>query len=127
MTEVANQDDRLAEFLQKLPPGDASKLMVGFLKEIAEDAVRHAIPVSLREFYEQIGYSDEVPTLLEDLTARTGESGAVILRKALRLLSAAWDAEEEGNRIAILTPDDEIVQDVVGIHPKPTTTMTLVQ
>jgi len=126
MPDIANPDARLSDLLRELPPGDASRLMVGLLKGIAEEAVRDALPASLREFSEQNGYSDAVPTLLEEITSKTGKSGAAVLRKALTLYNAAWNAEEDGNRLAILTPEDEIVHDIVGIHPKPAPAENLV-
>jgi hypothetical protein len=54
---------------------------------------------------------------LLELEARSGEGAEEILRKAITLYEVATDATAKGNRLAILTPDDEIVREIIGLGP----------
>ena len=55
---------------------------------------------------------------LGELADELGVSRDEILRRAVNFYRIASDAEAEGNRLAILTSDDEIVRDVTGFRPR---------
>ena len=124
MTEEFSRRDNISELLKNLPESETTKLLVGLLREAARDAVRDALPEPLRDFFNDLGESEGIPALLNEISAKTGAPGFIVLRKALTLYNVAWEAEEEGNRIAILTPDDEIDRDIVGIHSSETTAIS---
>lgn len=49
------------------------------------------------------------------LAARANEDIPTVLLKALKLYEMALDAQAKGQRFAVLTTDDEIVHEVIGI------------
>ncbi|MFO0949970.1 MAG: hypothetical protein U0835_02230 [Isosphaeraceae bacterium] len=94
----------------------------------AGDASPSDEPVTKRELLELMpqllqgvlrakGLSDETSGLVQLLAAKTNDSQSEVLRKALTLYGLAVDAIEKGNHVAILTPDDEILHEVVGFDP----------
>ena len=56
---------------------------------------------------------------VEEIAEASGISRAEAIRRAITLMKVAFDANRQGNRLAILTPDDEIVRDIVGVGPAP--------
>jgi hypothetical protein len=54
---------------------------------------------------------------LSEISAESALSHEEVIRRAVVLMTTAWDALGEGNRLSILTPDDEVVRDIVGIRP----------
>jgi hypothetical protein len=41
-----------------------------------------------------------------------------VVRRAIALLKVAFDASEVGNHLAIITPDDEVVREIIGVRPE---------
>ena len=62
-----------------------------------------------------------LPASVADILADSAEAIGVVKAEALRrsvlLLKLAVDAESEGNHLAILSPEDDVLQDVLGFGP----------
>ncbi len=76
-------------------------------------------PASLAGIFEDIlkettGITSEAVELILNIASRTKDSREDVVRKALNLYLLLLDAQDEGNRMAILSPDDTIVHEVVG-------------
>jgi hypothetical protein len=63
---------------------------------------------------ESEGFSPNVRAVLEQLERETGQTGEELLLKSLSVYSRAWRAERLGQKIAILAPDDTVVQEIAG-------------
>lgn len=63
---------------------------------------------------ESEGFSPDVRAVLEQLERETGQTGEELLLKSLSVYSRAWRAERRGQKIAILDPDDTVVQEIAG-------------
>jgi hypothetical protein len=59
--------------------------------------------------------SHELVGFLDGLAGDMGKDPSEVVRLALGLLRIALDARGEGNRVAIVTPDDEVDRDITGI------------
>ena len=59
--------------------------------------------------------NDELVSSLNDLMQHSGDSPEEVFRKALALYKVGVEAKEEDNRLAIVGPDGEIVQEIVGL------------
>jgi Arc/MetJ-type ribon-helix-helix transcriptional regulator len=59
----------------------------------------------------------EMAAVVEGMAAEMGISRGEVVRKAIRLLRFALDEGRAGNHLASLTPDLDIVQEVVDIVP----------
>ncbi len=60
--------------------------------------------------------SPEVAAFSESLSGEIGIPRSDVLLKALALYKLAAEAEARGDRIAVLSPDDDIVTEVNGIR-----------
>lgn len=103
-----------AEKAKALSPDDSSKL-VALMPELVEQAVDKALPPALDRVLREIGYSSEVIGILRLLAARSNDAYEDVLRKALTLYSFGLDAAGQGNRLAVLNPEDEIVHEIIGL------------
>jgi hypothetical protein len=108
-------------FEKVLPEAIQSKIeealpgAIDLVFEKARPDVAKQVRSWVEQSLEELGYSDEVSGLVRLLAAKSNDSKEEVLRKALTLYGLALDAQEKGNRMAILRPDDEIVHDVIGI------------
>jgi prophage antirepressor-like protein len=59
----------------------------------------------------------DVYFVIDDVATAMGISRGEAVRKAIRLLKFALDEGRAGHHLASLTPDLDIVQEVVGIVP----------
>ena len=114
-----------AEKVKDLSPNESSNL-VALVPELVEQAVDKALPPALDRVLQKMGYSSEVAGLLHLLAAKSDDSREDLLRKALTLYNVALDARDNGNRLAILNPEDVIVREIVGFEqadhtPQPVT------
>ncbi len=133
--------------IEGLPQDRADRIteaFVNFTQDLAGAILKATLPLILEEIYAkaleakvsrllETNFSDIVPSFLEtagmtveavaliqQLASRTKDSREDVLRKALNLYQLLLDAQGEGNRMAILSPDDTIVHEVVG-HELPET------
>lgn len=81
------------------------------------DRIARSLGDSLPLAFEKIGYTEEIAGLVHLLAARSNDAKDEVLRKALTLYGLALDQREKGNRLAFLSPDDDIVHEVVGFEP----------
>jgi hypothetical protein len=117
---VEQKDPRidLEEQVKKLAPGQFVELFEAFLGKAEpriESAISKALPSAVEQALRRVGYTEEIAGLLHMLAARSNDDKESTLMKALTLYGLALDALEKGNRMAILSPDDEIVHDVIGV------------
>jgi hypothetical protein len=103
-----------AEITKELSSGQSSQLDA-LMAEAVEKAVRNVLPSLIERTLHEIGYSNVVLGLLQLLAAKSNDSYDDLLRKALTLYGVALDAKDNGNRLAILNPEDEIVREITGI------------
>jgi hypothetical protein len=114
-----------AEMTKDLPPNESSRL-VAQVPELVKQAVAQLLPPALDRALQKMGYSSEVAGLLHLLAAKSDDNREGLLRKALTLYNVALDAKDNGNRLAILNPEDVIVREIVGFEqadhtPQPVT------
>jgi hypothetical protein len=101
-----------AETLKSLPLEEAAEHF-DLMKRMIDDSLQQRLPSLMRG----LGYSEEIAGLVHLLAAKSGDAKEDVLRKALTLYGLALDAVEKGNRLAILNPQDEIVQEITGFEP----------
>lgn len=115
----------LTDLLSTMPP-DKRETVLRVVTESAAKAIKtleDTLPSTIEKIlsprlvdaFQKLGYTEEVAGLVQLLAARSGDSRESVLRKALTLYGLALDANEKGNKLAVLSPDDEIVQDITGI------------
>ncbi len=111
------------EITKELPPDQLRKLFDA-MSEMVKEGIREALPSvpdlvsSVRkDLVQEYGLSNEVIGLLRLLASKSDDSYEDLLRKALTLYNVALDARDNGNRLAILNPDDVIVREIVGFEP----------
>ena len=129
MSEAREKRSVLDEIVSGLPVNKV-QLFTQELQSIASRAAREAVeetlPAALDHYREEkLGYTDEVAGLVRLLAGKTNDSKENVLAKALTLYGLAFDAHENGNRLSILNPEDEIVQDIVGFDDDTSVTSTL--
>ncbi len=90
------------------------------LKRISREVAHEVVPEAIEEYRLSSGISDEVAGLLQLLASRSSDPRELILKKALTLYVNALDYVDRGDRLAILSPDDTIVREIVGIGAKKT-------
>ena len=86
------------------------KMLDARMRRVVEDR----LPDMLPGFLDKAGMIVESVALILELASRTNDSREDVLRKALNLYQILLDAHDEGNRLAILSPDNIIVHEVVG-------------
>ncbi len=62
----------------------------------------------------EIDLPDDIVSILNRALDRTGDSPAEMFRKALALDDVASVAKAEGNGLAVVGPDGEVVRDIEG-------------
>ena len=92
-----------------------SRRFLALVPELIEEVMKKALPSVVERLLEKKGYSSEVDGLLRLLAAKSNDTYEDVLRKALTLYSFALDAKEQGNRLAVLNPEDEIVHEIIGL------------
>ena len=111
-----HETERAVEALKPLC-GEDSEALLGVIRRCAEEAAEKALRSRIKRVLGSRGASTEVSDLADKLAEMTGESKRDLLIKALSLYRAALQANAEGNRLAILNPEDEIVREIVGFDP----------
>jgi hypothetical protein len=120
--------DSIVEVLRNLPSDQAKELFNHFkgdLRELIREAARETVPSAVNAGLRKVGYSDEVTGLARLLAAKSNDNLEDVFKKALTLYGVALDAREKGNRLAILSPSDEIVREIVGFDPSELTPPSL--
>lgn len=90
--------------------------LVDYLAEVTAETLKRAAPPVAENVLRELGHTEEVAGLLQLLAAKSGDSREGVLRKALNLYGIALDVLERGDRLAILNPEDEIVQEITGFR-----------
>jgi hypothetical protein len=116
MTESPSKTPTLDGFLASMPQ-DQARRVYDDIRVLGGEIVRMAVPTAIDEVLRNIGYSGDIVAMARLLAARAGEAQEDSLRKALTLYGLALDAHSHGYHLAILDPDDEIVQDIDGFDP----------
>jgi hypothetical protein len=119
MPEEKDGLEPLHTLLKNLPPDQASKVLES-LFALFNSSLSKMIPPLIDCHLENTGFTREIAGLVQLLAARSDDTKEGVLEKALTLYGLALDAREKGNRLAILSPDDVIVHDVVGFEPAET-------
>ena len=70
---------------------------------------------ALRGNHFDVYLNDELVSALNELLRNSGESPDELFRKALTLYKLGVEAKEEENRLAVVDPDGEIVQEIIGL------------
>jgi hypothetical protein len=83
---------------------------------VVEERVRELMPSLVEDLAEGYGLSTEVTGLLHLVASKSNDSHEALLRKALTLYNVALDARDNGNRLAILNPEDIIVREIMGFE-----------
>jgi hypothetical protein len=97
--------------------GEVVESLLALLKPTLESSIIGSIDKVYEQALHRIGYTEEVAGLVQLLSARSNDSKEDVLKKALMLYGLALDAREKNNKIAILTPDDVVVRDIIGFEP----------
>jgi hypothetical protein len=91
----------------------------GTASAVATSKSARYLPGPSRFHYEgnslAIDLSDDAMAIVNDLIDRTQESPSELFIKALVLYKVAMDAKAEGNHLAIVNADGELVQDIIGL------------
>ncbi len=115
MAERSTEPQVLETVAGGLSPEQAIAL-VNLINKLAAEAVRQAVHRVARPLSSNKGYTPEVGALTRLIAAKSGDTLEGVMLKALTLYSLARDAVEQGDRLAILNPDDEIVRNIVGFE-----------
>ena len=70
-------------------------------------------PSTLGKFV-SIELPDETVAILNEVMRITGDSSESLFRKSLGLYRIAVDAGQAGNRVAVVDPEGEVVQEITG-------------
>ena len=62
-------------------------------------------------------YSEEIVGLTRLSAAKSGDSQEGVQSKTLTLYAMAFDSKDKEDQLSVITPDDEIVQDIFGTFP----------
>jgi hypothetical protein len=112
------------EAVRRVLPSMIEEKLRQVLPSIFEEGVRELMPCLVEDLAEEYGLSTEVAGLLHLAASKSNDRHEDLLRKALTLYNVALDARDNGNRLAILNPEDIIVREIVGVetsdlHPQP--------
>lgn len=119
MAEEQDPLTAMAELVDRLSPEQAFQVSKSFIDKagpMIASEVAKLLPFAIEQELKKSGYNEEVAGLLHLLAARSNDSKDRVLLKALTLYGLALDAMEKGNRLAILSPDDVIVHEVIGFE-----------
>lgn len=110
--KVRNVAERDAEHQKTLDQlDDVLEFLTVDFRRLAEHLMEYD------ENIKRIGLTRETKRLMGRLAQETGNTPSDILVKALTLYDVANKARSEGNRIAVLSPDDEIIREIIGFEP----------
>jgi hypothetical protein len=107
-----------AEF-DALPP-DAQRKTAALTMSVLGQFENSFVGKFFRRAMEGMGYSAATTSLAEEIAERHGGTLEDVFSKALTLYEVALDAEAEGNHLAVISPHDDIVHDIVNIKPQST-------
>ena len=93
--------------------------LAAWIDGLVSEAIRSHLPGAIDQSLQDQGFSQEVAGMIHLLAARSNDAKSEVLLKALTLYGLALDATEKGNRLAILTSEDDIVHDIVGFEASP--------
>ena len=119
-------EGRISELRSDLE-GRISGLKVA-IHESSEDL--RAISKTLKNLtkrFDELGITPELIQLIRQVAAESGEAEDTVINKGLELYLLAVEENAQGNRIAVLSPEDEIVREIQGVGrgevniPKPST------
>ena len=110
------QKDHVAEVIKKITAEEFETLK-NFFIDLANEAIQKTLLANIDSYMNRLGYETELTQILFTLADEAKIPRDKIFRKALGLFKIALDAEAEGNHLAILNPEDDIIQDIVGINP----------
>ena len=117
---TSEEKKRIAEGLRRIPPEDLENLvdlMSERVGELVSQSFESVLSSRLERYRNTRGLTDDVNDLSSRIAREYQMSPSEVLLKALGLFKLALDANFEGNRIAILDQQDEIVQEIVGLEP----------
>ena len=105
LVELARERGMKAAVLYR-PDGKVDKIIVGEHIGIGDPdvIVKLAIPAEL---------DDALDEMAETMKVSRDEAA----RRAITLLKVAFDANRKGDRLAVLSPDDDIIREIVGYGP----------
>jgi hypothetical protein len=118
MFEQKQADEMLLHLLKSLSPDQQDQVATNLgtlIEPLLKSTIEEQLPAAIDRMLGEVGYSRDVAGLVQLLAAKSNDNKQDVLRKALTLYGLALDAQEKGNRMAILRPDDVIVHDVIGI------------
>ena len=111
MIEGKGQARQLLESLRGLPAEQMPLIQQASIEVILNRTLRVEALEQKRTIPEQAA------ALVQLLAAKSNDVKDDVLQKALTLYGLALDAREKGNGMAILSPDDEILHEVIGFEP----------
>jgi len=111
MSEPNNEKKAVERIFENLPAEEKNDFINSFL-----GMIRPALETAVHDLMKR-GQNVAMEGLIKSLAALSHESSDEVLKKALNLYRFVLEARKEGNRVAILNPDDEIVHEVVGFEP----------
>jgi hypothetical protein len=118
MSDQKQAGETLSQVLKPLSLEQKSQLfkdLLALIEPVIKSTVQEQLPPAIDRMLSDVGYAEDVAGLVQLLAAKSNDNKQDVLRKALTLYGLALDAQEKGNRMAILRPDDVIVHDVIGI------------
>jgi hypothetical protein len=118
MSDQKQARERVSQILKPLSPEQKDQFntdLVTLIEPVVKSTIEEELPPAIDRMLGEVGYSRDVAGLVQLLAAKSNDNKQDVLRKALTLYGLALDAQEKGNRMAILRPDDVIVHDVIGI------------
>lgn len=113
MTKLPNE--AVDSLRGKLPPEDFQALTRWIGATVEREVARAISLAHLENSGSHLGLTDQVRDMLLRLSDESNLAPHQVLFKSLGLFKIALDAAFEGNRLAILGQDDDIVQEIVGI------------
>lgn len=113
-------EDNAQRSTMAIPPkedvADHGRESAADVRRIIRSEIRKLMPSAIDAAMRKRGDDEEVAGMIRLLAARSNDAKDEVLRKALTLYGVAIDAREKGNKLAILSPDDDILHDVIGFE-----------
>ena len=91
------------------------KTLLTLLDDRLDQALQRIESAVTDQVVEKIGFTAEALGLIKLLAVKSNQSRDEVIDQALTLYGLVLDAVEQGNKLAILSPEDEIVRDINGI------------